>query len=101
MFTDKIKNEIENKILSYCEGVTHVEFNINDIGKMVTEIESVVKNNVVLDGVMLSLLKVAKCPSCDGSGAIPHEAMTPNGSEVDWEQCQWCDEQKKIIDSEA
>lgn len=51
MFTDKVKNEIEDKILSYCEGITHVEFNINDIGKMINDIENVVKNNDLLHNV--------------------------------------------------
>ena len=51
MFTDKTKNEIEDKILSYCEGKTHVEFNINDINDMINDIESVVKNNAALGSV--------------------------------------------------
>ena len=44
------------------------------------------------------LLMVAKCPACDGSGAIGHEAggCDMDGEndtrEVVWEQCQWCDE---------
>jgi len=55
----------------------------------------------IIPDVRLSLLKVAKCPCCDGSGAIPHEARTPEGSYVDWEQCQWCDERNKVISNEA
>lgn len=45
---------------------------------------------------LLGLLKVATCPACDGSGAIPHGPL-PDGS---WEaeQCQWCDERKAIQD---
>ena len=44
---------------------------------------------------LLSLLKVATCPACDGSGAIPHGPL-PDGS---WEaeQCQWCDERKQAL----
>ena len=39
------------------------------------------------------LLKVAKCPNCDGSGGIPHQV-----AEAEWEQeqCQWCDEIKAL-----
>jgi hypothetical protein len=36
-----------------------------------------------------SLLSVAKCPCCDGSGANQI-------SDDDWEQCQWCDEYQKL-----
>jgi hypothetical protein len=40
------------------------------------------------------MLKVAKCPNCDGSGAVPVQ-VGPD----DWEaeQCQWCDEYKQIF----
>ncbi|MBN2591604.1 MAG: hypothetical protein JXA96_17190 [Sedimentisphaerales bacterium] len=36
------------------------------------------------------LLGIARCPNCDGSGVIPHQA-----EEV--EQCQWCYEVKKAL----
>ena len=41
-----------------------------------------------------ALVLVAKCPACDGSGAIPH-GPDPDG---DWqvEQCQWCYEQEAL-----
>ena len=47
------------------------------------------------------LLKVAICPACDGSGGIPTNVLTAEyetdsgtqyESEVELEQCQWCDE---------
>jgi hypothetical protein len=67
----------------------------------------------------ITLLKMAKCPNCDGSGgivtigygtvagccgnvldtgewcgnAIPIEVQVP-----DYEQCQWCAETKELID---
>ena len=42
---------------------------------------------------ILGLLKVSKCPACDGSGSIPHQVR-----EGEWEaeQCQWCDERSQI-----
>ena len=43
MFTDETRNKIEDAILNYCEGKTHVEFNINDMDKIINEIEVVVK----------------------------------------------------------
>lgn len=52
------------------------------------------------------LLEAAKCPSCDGSGAIGHETMyyryDDDGEahaiqDVEWEQCQWCDERKNLV----
>ncbi len=41
------------------------------------------------------LLGAARCPNCDGSGAIPH-GPTPDG---DWEaeQCQWCYEKQEAL----
>lgn len=43
---------------------------------------------------VIELLRVAQCPACDGSGAIPHQI-----GEGDWElqQCQWCDERQQAI----
>lgn len=43
MFTDEVKAEIKNTILSYCEGVVHIEFNVNDLDKMINDIESIIK----------------------------------------------------------
>lgn len=56
------------------------------------------------------LLKIAKCPNCDGSGAIPvpivvsgsrqiSETEFEQTQEVKWEpeQCQWCDEKTKLL----
>jgi len=51
----------------------------------------------------IGLLKIAKCPACDGSGAIGHEVggCDPDGEndirECVWEQCQWCDERTQLI----
>lgn len=41
-----------------------------------------------------TLLAVAKCPNCDGSGGKPVRA-----SSGDWEQeqCQWCHEQWDLL----
>lgn len=68
----------------------------------------------------IALLKVAKCPNCDGSGGIVHVVI---GTEVgccgnllptgeccgnavpvpvpieEYEQCQWCAEVKGLIDA--
>lgn len=43
---------------------------------------------------MIGLLRVAKCPACDGSGGIPHQIH-----EDQWalEQCQWCDERSQLV----
>ena len=42
----------------------------------------------------LFLLSLAKCATCDGSGAIPY-GPDPDGH---WEaeQCQWCHERKEL-----
>lgn len=54
--------------------------------------------------VAIGLLKVAKCPACDGSGAIGHEVggCGPDGEndtrECVWEQCQWCDERAQLLE---
>lgn len=39
---------------------------------------------------LAKLLKVAKCPCCDGSGGYYNNDGQPT-------QCQWCDETKKAI----
>lgn len=70
---------------------------------------------------LIGLLKIAQCPNCDGSGAIPHQVserryvtrdmafdagnMALEGSlysDDEWEaeQCQWCDEREQAL-SEA
>lgn len=54
--------------------------------------------------VAIGLLKVAKCPACDGSGAIDHEVggCGPDGEndtrECVLEQCQWCDERAQLLE---
>jgi hypothetical protein len=66
----------------------------------------------------LNLLKVAKCPNCDGSGAklvqtkgFQHvtrtmaldaqcpemEGMVCSNDEYDYEPCQWCDERRQLL----
>lgn len=68
--------------------------------------------------VMIDLLRLAKCPNCDGSGAIPvqtshrqyvtremaldaccpeMEGSLYSDDEWDYEPCQWCDERSRII----
>ncbi len=67
----------------------------------------------------IKLLKVAKCPNCDGSGSIPRQVASQQvvtkemaldagdpslaGScfgcdEWEQEQCQWCDERTKLLE---
>ena len=46
---------------------------------------------------IIKLLEIAKCPNCEGSGVM---GRTDNNGDVEWEQCQWCDERKKAIASE-
>lgn len=41
----------------------------------------------------LMLLSLAKCDTCDGSGAIPVQ-VAPNEWEAD--QCQWCHERWEL-----
>jgi hypothetical protein len=51
---------------------------------------------------LLILLKVAKCPACDGSGAIGRHTGGQTGcpSDYEWEQCQWCDEREQELKEE-
>lgn len=52
------------------------------------------------------LLKMAKCPDCDGSGTV-QQSTDKTWERGDGEifavtepaQCQWCDEVKKILES--
>lgn len=41
----------------------------------------------------ISLLKVAKCPACDGSGAY----YQGSNEEPEVVQCQWCDERSTFL----
>jgi hypothetical protein len=43
---------------------------------------------------LVELLRVAKCPACDGSGVISHQV-----GEQEWEhqKCQWCDERNAAL----
>ncbi len=43
------------------------------------------------------LLRVAKCPSCDGSGIV---AVGSNETGWEPEQCQWCSEKKTLLGEE-
>lgn len=56
------------------------------------------------------LLKIAKCPNCDGSGTIMTHVIRSGSRQIsdtefeqvpidDWEpeQCEWCDEKNKAL----
>lgn len=99
-----------DRLIGYIKDNQHNKRNINKqyLLKMLYEIdrenqllENKVKENELLHSVMLSLLKVAKCPhdNCDNNGTIAVQTY-PNG-EWEPEQCQWCYEKKKVIESEA
>jgi hypothetical protein len=56
----------------------------------------------------IALLEVAKCPNCDGTGAISRAVPVPSGrcDDMGWdipdfqqevEQCQWCHERAKVL----
>lgn len=48
----------------------------------------------------ITLLEMAHCPTCDGSGVIP---LTSTFSDhdglpvADMEQCQWCAERSEVV----
>lgn len=44
MFSDETKLKIKDAILNYCEGVEWLEFNVNDLDNMVSDIENIVDN---------------------------------------------------------
>lgn len=45
------------------------------------------------------LVEVARCPNLQCiEGAIPHRSAP--GSDLEWEQCQWCAEKQAIIDGD-
>ena len=55
---------------------------------------------------MAEILKVSKCPNCDGGGAIGHEVenymYSDSGEPIpnhytEWEQCQWCYEKEDLL----
>ena len=52
----------------------------------------VTKNLIANNAEMNELLKIAKCPMCDGGGAY-------HGHDGEPIQCQWCDEVSKYKDN--
>lgn len=56
-------------------------------------------NLIAVSPEMLVLLEVARCPACDGGGAIGKHNGGQSGcsSDYDWEQCQWCDEREQVL----
>lgn len=74
---------------------------------------AVVASNELLD-CAIALLEIARCPNCDGGGAIQtgqrqlvtHDMALDAGcpemegslySDDEWEQCQWCAEKDVLI----
>lgn len=60
------------------------------------------------DAITRAWVEAAKCPACDGKGAIPQEGSMPSGETdsmgyeipiacTDWTQCQWCAEKASLI----
>ena len=71
------------------------------------------KNNILKE-----LLRLAKCPNCDGSGGIPHQISSKtyvtrdmatdagdpalegslySDDEYELEECQWCYEREQVL----
>jgi len=44
----------------------------------------------------MQLLKIAKCPCCDGSGTIVY-TTTQDGEIEDIGPCQWCHERNELV----
>jgi len=44
-----------------------------------------------------NLLKIARCPDCDGSGTIV-SSVYPSGEIKDIEPCRWCWEKEQFLD---
>ena len=47
----------------------------------------------------IQLLKVARCPQCDGGGTVVY-SQTPEGYADEIGQCQWCFERDEICKPE-
>ena len=96
----KILNEIPDEIIEQIKRYHGGNFfghymglsapKVNSLQFLTTELETVKQER----DLMRSLLTVAVCPACDGSGSIPHQI-----AEDEWEaeQCQWCYERKAFL----
>ena len=51
--------------------------------------EQLVKQLQAENELLENLLKIAKCPQCNGSGGIPHQ----------FAECQWCYEKKHVLEA--
>lgn len=48
----------------------------------------------------ITLLEIANCPNCDGSGVIPCTSVFSDHDGqplADMEQCQWCAERSEVV----
>jgi hypothetical protein len=52
------------------------------------------------DNLVIKLLKVARCPECDGGGTIVY-TCDKYGEPDEIGPCQWCDERNRICEKEA
>ena len=52
------------------------------------------------NGLLIKLLKVAKCPNCNGNGIIVNQQPF-TGDIIDTEPCQWCDEKNQWINQQT
>ena len=116
------KDDAKTCVSMYCQNCN--EISSNDGGATIVVNDKMAKLKAAYaaladsHGELLGLLKIAKCPDCDGSGVIlvrtsehrtvsrdmAMDACDPSlegstYSQEEWEssQCQWCDESKRAI----
>lgn len=66
-----------------------------DAWRVCYEAEKAEVSRLLCEGkTALELLKAAKCPNCDGSGAYMINMSSTN---AELQQCQWCAERKALV----
>jgi hypothetical protein len=85
-------------VTNFCQGCLDRQGEVDKLKDELRVVYEVVEELKHKLGVVKDLLKVAKCPNCDGSGGIPIQV---GDSSWEQEQCQWCYEKKQIEASEV
>ena len=76
-----MKEQIKNIIESYCDGITHLEFNIADLDKMADEILAL---QLQQTGVMRSCSHNCTTNYCNSDGSYSHK-MCDDCGDVIWD----------------
>ena len=90
--TDSYRESYGRRLARHIENVQLV---IDTSKSTCSELQQARERIAELEGI----LKIAKCPDCDGSGYFAHGPYDDGSWEQ--EQCQWCDERNCLLTTEG